>query len=377
MTTPKKIPAVLLVGPGLRGGGAEGQFALMTTRLFAGLAAVALLTGRKEDAPDAAARRYFLAWRNGLSYWRIIPRFWWLVYRGGYRVIFAFGFFPSLLAVCATLFRRGTVSVIVSEITRPQKEDALAANAARRFLYRHLRRWCYRRAALLTANSIDGVREMCEIAGVAPTQGRRVMNLVEHERFLEKAEEQCLFSAPAAPYFVCVSRLDPMKRLDTVIAAFALLPRNEGSHLLIIGDGPARHELVAQAERLALGDRTHFSGWLENPLPLVKNAAAFILASEYEGFSNSVLEAMFLDTPVITSLCSADAEEMCESDAALGFAVGDTAALARHMTRILCEPGLSVALLGNARRYRLAHTLEEALPRYEEIILSIATVGSL
>jgi len=370
MTASTGDPAILLVGPGLRGGGAEGQFALMARHFFAGRLPVALLTGKPEDVVDGG-RFHFLAWRSQWSYLRIIPYFYWLVLRNNYQVIFAFGLFPCLVAACATLGRKGRVRLIVSEITRPRRADE-GAGFIRRRLYRCLRRFAYRRAAVLTANSIDGVQEMCDIAGVDASKGRRrVANIVEWERLQEAASQPGAYRSPGARYFICASRLVPMKRIDTVLAAMALLPLEENIHLVIVGDGPAHDELNALAVRLGLPARTHFAGWLNNPLPLVKNAAALILASEYEGFSNSVLEAMFLDTPVITSLCSADAEEMCEQGAALGFSVGDERALAICMRRLLTEPETAVRLIDNARRYRQPLAMENSLPDYEKIILAV------
>jgi len=365
-----EIPGILLIGPGLSGGGAEGQFALMARSFFPGRLPVALLTGKTEDVDATDVSRFhFLGWRSQWSYLRIVPWFWWLVWRGGYRVIFAFGLFPCLVAACATLGRKEKVRLIVSEITRPQRADD-GAGLIRRRLYRFFRRFAYRRAYLLTANSFDGVREMCAIASIAPEKGRRVMNIVDHARLRQQAEKACAFAPPAGRYFICVSRFEPMKRLDTVIAAMALLPEHANVHLLLVGDGPARTALVAQVTRLGLNERVHFTGWLQNPAPLVHKAAALILASEYEGFSNSILEAMFLDTPVITSLCSADAEEMCAGEAALGFAVGNARELAVAMERLLTESTVAERLITNACRYRQAHAMENSLLNYEKIILA-------
>ena len=365
-----KTPEALLIGPGLSGGGAEGQFKLMARSFFSGRLPVALLTGKTEDVDAADVSRFhFLGWRGQWSYLRIVPWFWWLVWRGGYRVLFAFGLFPCLVAACATLGRKEKVRLIVSEITRPQRADD-GAGLIRRRLYRFFRRFAYRRAYLRTANSLDGVREMCAIAGVTAEKGRRVFNIIDHEHLRQRAAEPCALTLPAARYFICVSRFEPMKGLDTVIAAMALLPEHAGVHLLIVGDGPARTTLVAQMTRLGLNERVHFTGWLQNPAPLVQKATALISASEYEGFSNSVLEAMFLDTPVITSLCSADTADMCVQGAALGFAVGDERALAAAMKRLLTEPENTGRLVENARRYRQPHAMENSLLDYEKILLT-------
>lgn len=364
---------VLLVGPGVAGGGAEGRFAMLARKLFDGCLPAAVLTGDSEDvSPEERNRFIFLSWRNRWSYLRIMPRFWLLVRRGGFRVMFAFGLFPCLLAAFATLGRKRDICLIVNEINNPERQDKDSRVFwLRRLLHKYLRRWTYRRASLLTANSIDGLREMCAIAGVDESRGRRVHNLVEPVALAVKADERADNPLAGRRYFVCTSRFDPEKRIDTTLKAFSLLPKDEDIYLLIVGDGPARDELKALAARLGLSARTYFAGWQKNPLPLVKNAAAFILASEYEGFSNSLLEAMFLDTPVITSLCGADAHEMCAQGAALGFTTGDAEQLAAQMIHLLTEPGLTDELVGNARRYRRLHTVEESLPHYEKLVLAV------
>ena len=96
------------------------------------------------------------------------------------------------------------------------------------------------------------------------------------------------------------------------------------------------------------------------------------MASEYEGFSNAALEAMFLDVPVITSYCSADAREMCEQGAALGFEVGDAEQLSRQILAVLGDKNLRQSLVRAASRYRAPQALENALPAYERLISQLA-----
>jgi glycosyltransferase involved in cell wall biosynthesis len=111
---------------------------------------------------------------------------------------------------------------------------------------------------------------------------------------------------------------------------------------------------------------------LENPIPVLQRASAFVLASEYEGFSNSVLEAMFCSVPVITSFCSSDAREMCEQGAALGFNVGDTVQLSEHISAVLTDEALGQRLVTRAREYCALHSVEKAIPIYENLICKVA-----
>src|SRR6202008_2174687 len=106
------------------------------------------------------------------------------------------------------------------------------------------------------------------------------------------------------------ARLVQSKRVDTVIRAIAKLASTFDCALAVMGDGPLLGELSLLANQLGIGSRVHFCGWQENPMPLVARASVCVVSSDYEGFSNSVLEAMFLDVPVVTSYCSSDAREM-------------------------------------------------------------------
>jgi len=162
-----------------------------------------------------------------------------------------------------------------------------------------------------------------------------------------------------------------MKRIDTVVDAFGLLEVRSRCGLVIVGDGKERQALEAQVKALGLEKSVTFTGRLENPFPLMKGAAAFVLASEHEGFSNSALEAMFCDVPVITSFCSTDAREMCEQAAALGFDVGDTLQLSRHISAVVDDESVGQKLVSRAREYRAWHEMNQAIPVYEGVIRSV------
>jgi glycosyltransferase involved in cell wall biosynthesis len=77
---------------------------------------------------------------------------------------------------------------------------------------------------------------------------------------------------------------------------------------------------------------------------------------------------MALGTPVLTSYCSSDARDMVGQGAALGFEVGDSSSLARHLAAILTDPGVGEALSRQAAVYIRTHTAEHAIAAYEQLI---------
>jgi glycogen(starch) synthase len=66
-----------------------------------------------------------------------------------------------------------------------------------------------------------------------------------------------------APRVVCVGRLDEVKGFDLALEAFAKVAgRNASAELVMIGDGPLRETLEAQAAALGIAGRTSFRGWV-------------------------------------------------------------------------------------------------------------------
>lgn len=102
------------------------------------------------------------------------------------------------------------------------------------------------------------------------------------------------------PTLVSVGHLIERKGHDRVIAALRELPDFD---LLIVGEGPERHNLGQLSERLGVAERVRFLGAKPHAImPEIYSAAdALILASSREGWANVLLEAMACGTPVIAS----------------------------------------------------------------------------
>ena len=366
-----QIPKVLLVGQGFSGGGAEGRFSNIARYLFVGKSHIAVLVRGDPINQINGDEVINLGWKSRLSY----PKAIWLlrsrIRRERYDVVMAFGLFPCLVSIFASLLARGSTKVVVSEITRP-KMEALNLARWRALAYNTMRKMLYGQCNLISANSIDGLRETCELAGVPIDQGIRVVNVVDPATLTRKAIAPSHVPLPDGNYVICVGRLDFMKRIDTVINAFSVILGQTQCRLVVVGDGEAREELENQANSLGIRDSVIFAGTLDNPFPLLKHAMAFVLASEYEGYSNSVLEAMFLDVPVITSMCSSDAKEMSDAGAALGFEVGHVEQLAAHIASVVMDEKMRQSLVSNARAYRSPHAIDQAIPFYEDLICRAA-----
>lgn len=97
-------------------------------------------------------------------------------------------------------------------------------------------------------------------------------------------------------------RLGLEKRVDVVIKAFAAAAKNDPKlQLDIVGDGPARANLMRLAKRLGVGDRVNFLGFLERKkmVSSLPHYDLFLTASPMETQGLALLEAMSAGLPVV------------------------------------------------------------------------------
>lgn len=69
----------------------------------------------------------------------------------------------------------------------------------------------------------------------------------------------------------------------------------------IIGEGTLKHDVELRISKYNLGNNVDLLGYLDNPLPLLKNAKALLLSSKWEGTPMCALEAMGLSVPVVST----------------------------------------------------------------------------
>ena len=142
------------------------------------------------------------------------------------------------------------------------------------------------------------------------------------------------FAIPAdGPLLASVGALIPRKGQTFVIEALAHL---SGARLVLVGLGPDRAALEAQAQAAGVADRVHFLGTLDHAsLPVVLSAAdAMVLPSASEGLANAWVEALACGTPLVIT-DAGGARELVTSDHAGRIVARDAAAIAAGVRDVL------------------------------------------
>lgn len=149
--------------------------------------------------------------------------------------------------------------------------------------------------------------------------------------------------APDGPFLLYPAVSHPHKRHIDVVAALDLLSsRYPNLRLVFTGrPGASDTDLRRAIDQRNLGDRVEIRGRVpaETLDQLIRQAAALVFPSVYEGFGNPILEAMSRNTPVIAAEATAIPE--VAGDAALLFQPGSPRALAETIDRLLRHPDLA------------------------------------
>lgn len=195
----------------------------------------------------------------------------------------------------------------------------------------------YNLAGKVIAVSEEIKKDLAGNFGVAPAKIEVIYNpagVDEVERCVREpitGEHAALF-ADGKTIIAC-GRMNDQKNHASLIRAFKMaLPHLGGARLVILGRGERENDLKRLVSELGLAGRVHFPGFQKNPHKFVKASRLFVLSSLYEGFPNSIVEAMICRTPVVSSRCpSGPAEIFAGAPFCNLFEPGDDAALASKM----------------------------------------------
>lgn len=207
--------------------------------------------------------------------------------------------------------------------------------------------------AIATADAVTAVsHDTCRwLVDTWPEHARRIA--VIHNGI--EAPQTTTAVPPQGP-IVFVGRLEPQKRLDVLLHAFArVVARNDTARLRIVGDGSQRDELDAQRQALGLGGRVDFVGALptESVAAELRAARALVLSSDFEGLPIVALEAAANARAVVATRAGGIAELVDDGVTGLLVEVGDIDGLADALSTVVDDPALAVRL-GAAGRERVA-----------------------
>ncbi len=204
--------------------------------------------------------------------------------------------------------------------------------------------------------------------GVAPDRVEVIHNSVDIKRFGcgDPTEVRRTLEASAdTQLIVFSSRLDSQKRPQDALEAFRKIASEfPEARLVFVGSGAMEHALKETARKSEVASRVHFAGYQKNVPDWLAAAAAWILPTESENFSLAILEALAAGCPIVSTWCPGNDEVLVEGQNALTTGVGDVAAQANALRRVLSDSALRARLSAEAKATARQYSIERMVDQY-------------
>ncbi len=222
----------------------------------------------------------------------------------------------------------------------------------------------YPQADLVTAVSGGIAEDLVGSCGLDARKVSVVHNLLDVagiQAQAEEAPEHPWLQEGEPPVILNVARLVPQKDQATLVRAFAIVHARYRCRLLILGEGPERANLERLIAELGLGADASLPGFVTNPYAWMRRARVFALSSAWEGLPVSLIEALAVGVPIVSTDCPAGPSEILLAGR-LGnlVPVGDAQAFASALLEALQTPVQISALKTRA----LDFSIEGLLPSY-------------
>jgi len=167
-----------------------------------------------------------------------------------------------------------------------------------------------------------------------------------------------------------VGSLMRRKHVDLLIRALARTAGKAGGGItgLIVGEGPERSTLEAEARRLGMGGSCRFVGFQEDPLSFLDAMDIVALASESEGLPRVLLEAMLLSKPVVATRVTGCEDLVVDGETGLLVPFGDKGKLEDALGRLAADAAERDRMGRKGRERVLSeYTIEKYVRGVEEV----------
>ena len=159
-----------------------------------------------------------------------------------------------------------------------------------------------------------------------------IYNIIDVERIgqltKEEMEKSIAQLVSGHKFIVSTGRFANAEGRNNLIKAFFVLSKRDPDvRLVMIGDGELREKIESLIDALGLKDKIFLPGFDANPFRYIARAEMFVLPSFYEGFPNTLVEAMACGTPVISTDCPSGPAEILNGNAADGNVVTESGIL--------------------------------------------------
>lgn len=182
------------------------------------------------------------------------------------------------------------------------------------------------------------------------------------EKYPDEMREKIIVSA---------GRLSRQKNYPMLLKAFAKFNSQRPEYrLLIYGKGELFDELELLSKTLKIDGDVQFAGYVNDVDEHIQKAAMFVMSSDYEGISNTMIEALSMGVPTVCTDCPVGGARLMIKNGVNGLLVpvGDVDALADAMLKIANDSDYAARLGREALKINEEYSIKAIADKWESII---------
>lgn len=277
------------------------------------------------------------------------------------RVVISFLHKPIILTTFASLFMKN--KLIFSERNAPKLE-------LKNPFLRHLRSFCFlftSKAVFQTEEAKNYFYKIIQKKGVI-IPNPIISNLPYWNRNNHKKR------------LISACRFVHQKNIFMAIDSFGSIADEFPDYIYeIYGDGILRNELEDYISKKGLNDRVFLKGYTKEIHSIMSDSAIFLQSSNFEGISNSMLEALAIGLPCVCTDCPAGGTRMMIKNDVNGILVSINAVdeMANSIRKILNNSEYAGSLSQNAQNIRSEYSEDIICQKWFDIVEDIIEKVSL
>ena len=217
-------------------------------------------------------------------------------------------------------------------------------------------------------------RSLIEIEGISSEKLVTIPNGIDVESWKAEGRKKTLKTKLGLKeddlLIASVGRFVPFKGHKILLEAAKIACEKRAElKVAIAGDGPLREELIALVDKLGLGEKVFFLGFVDDTRELFFDADMFVLPSLKEPFGIVVLEAMAASLPVIATRAGG-VPDIIDQDEGILVEPGDPKELADNIIALAGDKGKRALIAEKAlKKVTREFSAEKMVSRTEKVYL--------
>jgi glycosyltransferase involved in cell wall biosynthesis len=163
-------------------------------------------------------------------------------------------------------------------------------------------------------------------------------------------------------YIITACRFNKFKRLDILIKSFYEIRKKHDINLVILGDGKYHEvkKIKKIISKLNLAQNIYMPGFVSNPYKYIYNSSCFVFTSEYESLPTIIVEALGLETTIVSTNCDYGPSEILDNGKyGILTPVNDYIAISKAVIAVLEKKIIFNNLIERAKYFSIKNSGEE------------------